>query len=241
MYVMYGICLPRSLFRDLSHVRHVAVQLREYGCRTGIFTHQLISVVVRRQCTSGLCRCVPRLQARAARVPDDHVEHPAGSPDAAALVPERLVHHHRRWYLTVRRVLRRVVLYTIKYVDGPVLLRVWLYWISIYYTGSDVLRDHDRVVLLPAVFGEPPLVVAVVLDERLDGLLRVCILRRLLPEARRRRVVHVRALLRVHGPDMRRALPTDRDVRLPGLPLVHEEDLREHQGRLGGVGLPSPP
>merc|ERR1712072_1479987 len=78
--------------------------------------------------TSRLCRGLPRVQARTLGLPDDHVEHPAGSADAPALVPERLVHDDGGRHPTVRGVLRRVVLYTLKYVDGPVLLRLRVYW-----------------------------------------------------------------------------------------------------------------
>ena len=51
-----------------------------------------------------------------------------GSAHAPALVPERVVHDDGRRHLTLRGVLRRAVLYSLEHVDGPVLLRVWVYW-----------------------------------------------------------------------------------------------------------------
>merc|ERR1719353_2564728 len=116
VHAMYGICVPGRLFRDVPHVRHVTVQLRLNRGRTGFFISISISVVVRRFSATSVRGSLLRIQARAARVPDDHVQHPAGGAHAPALVPERLVHDDGGRYLTVRRVLRRALLYTIKYV-----------------------------------------------------------------------------------------------------------------------------
>ena len=81
----------RSRFRAFAsalfpHLRLVAVLLRLDGGRARRFISIIVGTVVRGLRTSRLCRSLPRVQARAAGLPDDHQQHPAGSAHAPALV-----------------------------------------------------------------------------------------------------------------------------------------------------------
>merc|ERR1712167_427797 len=128
---------------------------------------------------AGLYRRILWIQAGIVRIPGSNIQHPAHH-SGATVVPLAVLHRSRGRHPTVWRLLRRALLHPIQHVDEPILLRVRVHSPGVPDPHHHMRRDHHRALLLPAVRGELPMVVALVPGVRVHSTLRLPILGRLL-------------------------------------------------------------
>mmetsp|Transcript_470 Transcript_470/g.1023 ORF Transcript_470/g.1023 Transcript_470/m.1023 type:complete len:238 (+) Transcript_470:1100-1813(+) len=106
--------------------------------------------VVLRFRPSGLSRCLLWLQARIDRVPHHHIDHCAVHPTSSTFHAPLCGIHGRRCYSLCRR-LRGTLLHHDLFVDGPVLLRLWLHPHCLFYSDHHLRRGHTSLGLQPAL------------------------------------------------------------------------------------------
>mmetsp|Transcript_44028 Transcript_44028/g.141990 ORF Transcript_44028/g.141990 Transcript_44028/m.141990 type:complete len:255 (+) Transcript_44028:1242-2006(+) len=115
--------------------------------------------VVLRLAAARLRRRLPRLQAAAARPADAHKRDPAADPSAGVVLGPRR-HDGGWWRSALWRRLHRALLHHVLHLAAALLLRVWLPGARAAHPHHHLRRDLDRDVLLPALRGGLPLVVA---------------------------------------------------------------------------------
>mmetsp|Transcript_44027 Transcript_44027/g.141985 ORF Transcript_44027/g.141985 Transcript_44027/m.141985 type:complete len:284 (+) Transcript_44027:1242-2093(+) len=192
--------------------------------------------VVLRLAAARLRRRLPRLQAAAARPADAHKRDPAADPSAGVVLGPRR-HDGGWWRSALWRRLHRALLHHVLHLAAALLLRVWLPGARAAHPHHHLRRDLDRDVLLPALRGGLPLVVARLPHLGLVGGVHVCVLGLLLLHQARDHKAHlVLALLRLHVHRRPRVLRPHGHHWLLRVLLVRVEDLLGHQGRLGRRG-----
>mmetsp|Transcript_14411 Transcript_14411/g.42394 ORF Transcript_14411/g.42394 Transcript_14411/m.42394 type:complete len:203 (+) Transcript_14411:1384-1992(+) len=184
-----------------------------------------------------------RLGGRLARLPR-HAQGPARQDQHGparhplpGLVPPPPLHDAHRRHPAVWRRLHRALLHHVLHLAAALLLRVRLPRARAAHPHHHLRRDLDRDVLLPALRGGLPLVVARIPHLGLVGGVHVCVLGLLLLHQARDHKAHlVLALLRLHVHRRPRVLRPHGHHWLLRVLLVRVEDLLGHQGGLGRRG-----
>mmetsp|Transcript_15828 Transcript_15828/g.36645 ORF Transcript_15828/g.36645 Transcript_15828/m.36645 type:complete len:409 (+) Transcript_15828:1152-2378(+) len=188
--------------------------------------------VVLRVDPAGLPRRLRGVQARVDRVPHRHVDHRPRHPGAAApSAPDGRDDGGRCGPL--RRRLPGALLHHDLPVDGPVLLRLRIHPHRVPHPDHNLRRGHPAPGLQPALLGKPPLVVVLLLRAGIDRLVHLRVQRLLVQGIGGLGKHHdLPAVLRVHGADLLRHVADHGNRRRSVLPVVRQDHLRKHQGRL---------
>mmetsp|Transcript_16062 Transcript_16062/g.44418 ORF Transcript_16062/g.44418 Transcript_16062/m.44418 type:complete len:266 (-) Transcript_16062:2376-3173(-) len=168
----HGPFVPGSCVLHLLLLQHRPLLHALVRCGTFLGCYHRCGHVVRSFRPSGLCRCLLWLQARGYRVPNGHLDDcPCHS---SALDPvEPYGGNACDRYRPLCSGIRRTVLHHVLFVDGPILLRLWIHFHCLYDLGHYLRRSHPSHGLQPALRRKSPLVVVLFLRTRIDRLVHL--------------------------------------------------------------------
>ena len=125
--------LSRHLLRYLLHPRHHGVVLWLHWCRPSTIPLCHPHTMVWNLSSSGVSRCLFWLQRRADYLPCSNGKYSPSNPYPTMVSPN-CCDLCRRRHFTVRRMFCGIILCDVLYLDGPVLLCIWISTTSISHS-----------------------------------------------------------------------------------------------------------